>query len=97
MGVNRDSQLRHILVYSRPPHHKHRLPHSPHSHQREPTTVGTVLRTMVPELFLSTRANRIAKPVLHGIVIPLNTPLVELMKEASYPDGFLHVAVAMMS
>lgn len=66
-------------------------------HTGEPITVGAVLRTMVPELFLSTRANRIAKPVLHGIVVPLNTPLVELLKEASYPDGFLHVAVAMMS
>ncbi|KAF8423398.1 autophagy protein Apg5-domain-containing protein [Tirmania nivea] len=65
--------------------------------QREPITVGAALRTMVPELFLSARANRIAKPVIHGIVVPLNAPLVELMKEASYPDGFLHVAVAMMS
>ena len=66
-------------------------------HTGEPITVGAALRMMVPELFLSTRANLIAKPVIHGIVIPLNTPLVELMKEASYPDGFLHVAVAMMS
>ena len=66
-------------------------------HTGEPITVGAALRTTVPELFLSIRANRIAKPVIHGIVVPLNTPLVELMKEASYPDGFLHVAVAMMS
>ncbi|KAF8470885.1 autophagy protein Apg5-domain-containing protein [Kalaharituber pfeilii] len=67
------------------------------SNKSEPITVGAAMRLMVPELFLSTRANIIAKPVLHGVVLPLSAPLLELMREAVYPDGFLHIAVTMMS
>jgi autophagy-related protein 5 len=52
---------------------------------------------MVPALFPSTRVETIAKPVLHGIVLRLNTPLLELMYDAIYPDGFLHIALIMMA
>ena len=52
---------------------------------------------MVPKLFQSPRTAIIARPVLHGIVIPMQTPLVELLKDGVYMDGFLHVTVAMMS
>ncbi|RPA83327.1 APG5-domain-containing protein [Ascobolus immersus RN42] len=64
---------------------------------RKPKTLGTVLKEMVPALFPSTRVETIAKPVLHGIVLRLNIPLLELMYDAIYPDGFLHIALIMMS
>jgi len=63
----------------------------------EPQTVGTALRTLLPELFPSQRVAVLARPVVHGVVVAMNTPLLELMREAVYPDGFLHISLAMMS
>lgn len=63
----------------------------------DPHTIGTALHLFVPELFPSQRVAVLARPVLHGVVLAMNTPLMELMQEAVYPDGFLHVSLAMMS
>ncbi|KAK6530035.1 autophagy protein 5 [Orbilia ellipsospora] len=62
----------------------------------EPHTLGTALNSLVPILFPSKRSVVLARPVMHGIVLPLSVPLLELMREAMYPDGFLHITLAMM-
>ncbi|KAK6497860.1 autophagy protein 5 [Arthrobotrys musiformis] len=59
-------------------------------------TLGTALNSLVPIIFPSKRSVVLARPVMHGIVLPLSAPLLELMKEAMYPDGFLHITLAMM-
>jgi len=38
-----------------------------------------------------------ARPVLHGIVLPMQAPLLEVMREMIYPDGYLHIAIVMMT
>ncbi|KAF3171897.1 autophagy protein 5, variant 3 [Orbilia oligospora] len=59
-------------------------------------TLGTALNSLVPIIFPSKRSVVLARPVMHGIILPLSAPLLELMREAMYPDGFLHITLAMM-
>ncbi|OJD32780.1 autophagy protein 5 [Diplodia corticola] len=63
----------------------------------QPQTMGTALNGIIPSLFPSRRSPLLAQPVLHGAVVPLSAPVEELLKAAAYADGFLHVAVVMMS
>ncbi|KAF2759275.1 autophagy protein 5 [Pseudovirgaria hyperparasitica] len=63
---------------------------------RAQNTLGAVLNTVLPALFPSRRRNLLAEPVLHGAVVPLAAPVEELLKEAAYADGWLHVVVSMM-
>ncbi|KAL0632942.1 Autophagy protein 5 [Maublancomyces gigas] len=72
-------------------------PVPPFQPNRDPHTIGTALHLFVPELFPSQRVAVLARPVAHGVVLAMNTPLMELMQEVVYPDGFLHVSLAMMS
>lgn len=58
-------------------------------------TLGMVLNKIVPEIFPSRRAPILARPVVHGAVVPWNTPVLDLMRAAVFPDGFLHVTIAM--
>ncbi|KAL1643485.1 Autophagy protein 5 [Diplodia intermedia] len=67
------------------------------SSRGQPQTMGTALNSIIPTLFPSRRSPLLAQPVLHGAVVPLSAPVEELLKAAAYPDGFLHVAVVMMS
>ncbi|KAJ6263490.1 hypothetical protein Dda_2054 [Drechslerella dactyloides] len=62
----------------------------------DPQTLGGALNSLVPMLFPSRRSVVLARPVMHGVVLPLSVPLVDLMQEAMYPDGFLHITLAMM-
>lgn len=64
---------------------------------RTAQTVGTALNTMAPSLFPSRRIPMLAQPVLHGAVLPLGTPVEELLRVAAYADGWLHVNVVMMA
>lgn len=64
---------------------------------KEPQTLGTALNRLLPELFLSKRTPVLARPVVHGVVVGMSTPLLELAQVAIYPDGFLHITLAMMS
>ncbi|KAA8905543.1 autophagy protein Apg5-domain-containing protein [Sphaerosporella brunnea] len=73
------------------------LPVSQFLDSKEPQTIGTALHSLIPELFKSKRAALVARPVVHGVVVAMNTPLAELGQLAVYPDGFLHVTLAMMS
>jgi autophagy-related protein 5 len=63
---------------------------------RQPQTLGTALNTLIPSLFPSRRSPLLAFPFHHGAIVPLSTVLAELAEWASYADGFLHVAIAMM-
>lgn len=37
-----------------------------------------------------------AKPVLHGGVVPMGAPVEDLLKTAAYLDGWLHLGIVMM-
>ena len=63
---------------------------------RETQTLGTVLHSLLPALFPSRRTGVLAKAILHGAVVPLSAPIEELMRSASYLDGWIHVGVFML-
>lgn len=70
------------------------LPFSPlNPSSEEPKTLGSVLHELLPDLFPSSKNYILAKPVLHGIVIPSNTLVGEIYFDAVYVDGFLHFAI----
>ncbi|KAI1366165.1 autophagy protein Apg5-domain-containing protein [Xylaria arbuscula] len=60
---------------------------------RTPQTLGVALRSMLPKLFPSSRDPVLAAAILHGVRVPFNAPLEELMREAAYPDGWLCLVV----
>lgn len=64
---------------------------------RQRQTLGTALNSTLPSLFPSRRNPLLAQPVLHGAVVPMAASIEDLGKAAAYPDGFLHVAVAMLA
>lgn len=63
---------------------------------REPQTLGSALHMLLPALFPSRRTPILAKPVLHGCVVPMGAPVEELLRHAAYLDGWLHLGVVMM-
>lgn len=63
---------------------------------REPQTLGSALYSLLPTLFPSRRTPILAKPVLHGAVVPMSAVLEELLRGAAYLDGWLHLGVVMM-
>ncbi|KAH8820898.1 autophagy protein Apg5-domain-containing protein [Xylogone sp. PMI_703] len=65
--------------------------------KREPQTLGTALNSILPSLFPSRRDPIHAEPILHGAPVPFRAPLEELMKDAAYADGWLHVCVSMLN
>lgn len=69
-------------------------PFCPDGSQRK---LGDVLHQTLPDLFPSTKNNILAKPVLHGVTVPLDAPLVELFYEGLYVDGFLHISIILIS
>jgi len=69
--------------------HSARQPHAPQ-------TLGMALKDMMPELFPSSRDPVLANVILNGVSVPFDAPLVELMKEAAYPDGWLCLVVVLL-
>nr|KAJ3422369.1 autophagy protein 5 [Polyrhizophydium stewartii] len=63
---------------------------TPESDAAQATTVADLLQA---------HASSMRSPValLHGIVLPPDTPIVWLALNAAYPDGFLHIVVAQAS
>ncbi|KAJ5748681.1 uncharacterized protein N7511_010377 [Penicillium nucicola] len=59
-------------------------------------TVGSVLHTLLPNLFPSRRTPVLAKPVLHGAVIPMSAPIEEVVRSSAYGDGWAYLVVRMM-
>jgi autophagy-related protein 5 len=62
----------------------------------EPQTLGKALNTLLPSLFPSRRTVILARPVLHGAVVPLGAPVEEVMRAAAYADGWVHLGIMMM-
>ncbi|KAJ5928741.1 Autophagy protein [Penicillium verhagenii] len=62
----------------------------------QPQTVGGVLHTLLPNLFPSRRIPVLAKPVLHGAVLPMSAPIEEVVRCSAYGDGWAYVVVRMM-
>ena len=63
---------------------------------REPQTLGVALYSLLPTLFPSRRTPILAKPVLHGAVVPMGALVEDLMRSAAYLDGWIHLGVVMM-
>jgi len=70
---------------------------TPRTATREIQTLGMALNQILPSLFPSRRDAILAEPVLHGAPVPFTAPLEDLMREAAYPDGWLHLCVNMLS
>jgi len=68
----------------------------PRTENREIQTVGSALNAILPSLFPSRRDAILAEPVLHGAPVPFRAPLEELMREAAYADGWIHMSVLMI-
>ncbi|KAI1821508.1 autophagy protein Apg5-domain-containing protein [Xylaria intraflava] len=65
----------------------------PRVNDRTPQTIGAALRSLLPQLFPSSRDPVLAAAILHGANVPFYAPLEELMREAAYPDGWLCLVV----
>ncbi|XHG06473.1 autophagy protein 5 [Aspergillus wentii] len=59
-------------------------------------TIGTALHTLLPNLFPSRRTPVLAKPVLHGAVVPMSAPIEEVVRSSAYGDGWAYIVVRMM-
>ena len=63
---------------------------------RESQTLGSTLHSLLPTLFPSRRTPILARPVLHGTVVPMNASVEELMRTVAYLDGWLHLGLVMI-
>jgi autophagy-related protein 5 len=68
----------------------------PVTQNREVQTIGSALNNILPSLFPSRRDAILAEPILHGAPIPFRAPLEQVMKEAAYADGWIHLSVSMI-
>jgi autophagy-related protein 5 len=59
-------------------------------------TLGMALNKILPSLFPSRRDAILAEPILHGAAVPFRAPLEEVMREAAYADGWIHLCVNML-
>ncbi|KAL1989131.1 hypothetical protein VTN96DRAFT_3678 [Rasamsonia emersonii] len=67
------------------------------SHQRQqPQTIGTALHSLLPNLFPSRRIPVLAKPVLHGAVVPMTAPIEEVVRSSAYGDGWAAIVICMV-
>jgi autophagy-related protein 5 len=55
------------------------------------------LNQILPSLFPSRRDAILAEPILHGAPVPFRAPLEELMREAAYADGWIHLTLLMLN
>lgn len=70
---------------------------APRTPDREVQTLGSALKSIFPELFTSTRDPVYAEGILHGAPVPLKAPLEEVMREAAFADGWIHLSLRMMA
>ena len=63
---------------------------------REPQSLGSALHALLPTLFESRRIPILAKPVLHGTVVPMAARVEELLRTSAYLDGWLHLGIVMI-
>ena len=83
------SPSRHLKVVQLPV-----TPLAPNS--KEPQTLGSALHSMLPSLFPSRRTPILARPVLHGAVVPMSALVADLLRSVAYLDGWLHVGIVMI-
>ena len=62
----------------------------------EPNTLGTMLHTILPSLFPSRRRATLARPVMHGAVVPLGAPVEALYRVGAGYDGWASVVIDML-
>ncbi|EEA21833.1 hypothetical protein EYB25_006922 [Talaromyces marneffei] len=62
----------------------------------QPQTVGSALHSLLPNLFPSRRIPVLAKPILHGVVLPMSAPLEEVARSAVYGDGWVSIVICMV-
>lgn len=67
----------------------------PMTPKREVQTLGSALNSIIPSLFPSRRDPILAEPILHGAPVPFGAPLEEIMREAAYADGWIHLSVSL--
>ena len=70
---------------------------SPTASSREPQTIGTALHDLLPTVFPSRQSYIHAQATLHGATVPPAAPMLELLQNAAFPDGFLHVVIVMVN
>jgi len=58
-------------------------------------TIGTMLHVALPALFPSRKSLFFAKPMIHGIILDLDMPLLEVASQLAYPDGWIHIVILM--
>lgn len=56
-----------------------------------------VLNQIMPSIFPSRRDAILAEPLLHGTPVPFRAPVEELMREAAYADGWIHLCIVMLN
>lgn len=60
-------------------------------------TIGQSLHAHLPSFFPSATESVVARPILHGMEVPLAAGLCDLYYMAMYPDGFLHMSLVMIN
>lgn len=64
---------------------------------REPQTIGAALHGLLPTVFPSRRSYIHARATLHGAIVPPSAQILEILQNAAFSDGFLHVVVMMVN
>lgn len=61
--------------------------------KQETLTVKDVLRKLIPDLFVSEETLHLISILVHGVELPLDTPISWAYENLSFADNFLHVVV----
>lgn len=56
-------------------------------------TVENVLKKMIPDLFLSEDTLKAISIIVHGVELPIDTPINWAYENLSFADNFLHIVV----
>jgi len=86
-----------IRIFLPPPHPPITPLVTPMISTVEPQTIGTALHQILPSLFPSRRTCLFARPVIHGIVIPMTSHLIDLANLFSSGDGWTDIIIVMMN
>lgn len=86
-----------IRIFLPPPHTPVTPLVAPRLSEVEEQSVGTALHQVLPALFPSRRTCLFARPVCHGVIVPMTAHLGELSDIFCGGDGWLDIVVVMMS
>ena len=90
---------RHIplRIFLPPPHPPVAPLVIPQTASQEHQTVGTALHQTLPALFPSRRTCLFARPVCHGVVVPMTARIDELAELFRGGDGWTDMIIVMMN